>query len=365
MGQVRGFPTASITQPGVAQLGVGVINQLGVVGLVKPANEIWVDDQGDDVKGDGSQGNPWKTLVKAFTFATANPFTTVRLPAGNWSETVGIPPTNTLIVGENTLLRNGSDSSLTWQEVSPTNLAFQNVQLVADITGKNGGDLQLSFLNCAVSGVHTLVGLEVHTLPRGTLPTFVNCSSVRISSSHYTFAEAIVISYDPITATNGSNTGHHIEGGLWTDISYNATDPGSELILQGVVSDTVTADGSAIVRCKCTKVLTSLNTGSGSLAVIEYDQPLSYGLPGLSGNGTFKLSEISIERNESALAGERDVVLALPRLPAGTVIQNVQLSCNLPGTDLTWVSNTDTSLTIHTKPPSSNPAYIISVLVKP
>jgi hypothetical protein len=366
MGSFRGLPQASSSQLGIAQLGEGVVNLAGNIKLIRPALQVWVDFRGDDALGDGSPGNPWRTLGQAYVFATSNPGTTIYLPGGTWSEDIGIPPTGTSLVGHGGVLQSSTAGNLTWTEGSGSSTLcyLENLVVKANISGKNVGNLSLIFKDCSVFGTHTLVGFDVF-IGCNNYPTFVNCPAVRISADSSASPPNLALAYDPVSGTNGSIVGHRVQGEFWGTISYTATDPGSELTLIGLFCNQVNSIGSAVIRCRNSIVLQTLSTDSGGLGLIEYDSPLVGEKPTFAGAGVFKLCEFALHRSESMNAGEHDISIAIPRLPAGTQIQNIFFSTNLNGVDLNLVSNTDTSITVHTKPPASNPAYIISMLVRP
>ena len=371
MGKFRSIPSGTSAQQGLLQVGHGLRSpSAGLVNQVVSSGQLWVDFTGSDGTGDGSQGNPYATLAATFAFIIANPLVTgyeVRLPSGDWQETVGIPPTGTTIVGggiRNTLLSNGVGGNLTWTQVlTPIALEFRNLTIKVDLSGVDLGDLRALFTSCAIVGTFTLVGESGYIGCTG-LPTFVNCQTVTILSPQETVSN-LSFSYDPLTATNGSSTpGLLIQGGQWGIIAYTATDPSAPLKIVGAEVGTLDVGGLAIARCRATRVLTTLNAIAATSA-IEYDLPVSVGSPIFAGFGTFKLVEFLLSKLMAPGSGEVDVLLPIPRQPTAGPIRNVYAQSDLPSTFITYVSNTDTLLTVHVKPLPGNPAYTFTLLCKP
>jgi len=75
------------------------------------ANTWYVSTSGDDVTGDGSIGNPWRTVAYAANTATANSITYIR--AGTYTETAQIVVANSGTVGNPIVFANYPGESIT------------------------------------------------------------------------------------------------------------------------------------------------------------------------------------------------------------------------------------------------------------
>lgn len=373
MGKWVNLPAATTETKGIVSVGNGINNPSpGVIQLVQLTGQLCVDPNGNDTTGDGSQTNPFLTLTKAFAFIVANPLEggyLITLPPFDWEEAIGLPPAGVTLVGTQSTLSGPAGATLTWSEGENSGQrTFVNLNLLANITGANGGDLVLDFTNCSVVGTVTLVGTSTW-VNCGSLPTFVNCQTLSIlgfSSSTFT-PQDLALSFDPIDGgENGDSTpGILIQGGRWNTISYTATDNSAPLVLQGCEVVSVQAANSAIVRCRDSRVLTSL-TASNTTSVIEYDQSQVSQTPSVNGFGSFILAEYLITRTIGILNSPETLVVPIPKLVSGAPAPNLLTASNLPGCSVNYVSNTNSTLTVLVTPPSfPSPSFQITLLLRP
>ena len=373
MAKFRSLPLVSTSVEGLVQAGHGIrVPTSGVLDQAIASSQLWVDPNGNDSSGDGSFGNPFLTLTKAFAYIVANPLSdgyVIFVPPIVWQENVGLPPPQTCIVGSSskgTVLEAVGGGNLTWaQPASQTSeLEFRNLTLNANVNGVSGGSLSTLFRNCIVNGTFTLVGYSDWSTC-DVLPTFVNCQTVYIYACPGNGAN-LSLTYDPFSGTNGPGpVGLLVAGGQWGGITYSATASGVPLEVIGARANTVNAQNSATINCRRTRVLTSL-TATHVSSVIEYDSPLISLAPVFAGLGSFKLVEFFLSKAIALNAGESDVTIAIPPLLSNYPIPNVFGQSNLKGTSITYVSNTINSLTVHVIPGTlPNPAFNISLLVRP
>jgi len=108
-------------------------------------NEIYVDTAGDDANGDGSTGNPYKTLAKAAAVAT--PGTQIILATGSYAGGIyienltGIDSAPIAIIGDGDVIISGSENGLTLTK--PRYVVLDNLIIQGGINGlglDDGGD---------------------------------------------------------------------------------------------------------------------------------------------------------------------------------------------------------------------------------
>jgi hypothetical protein len=376
MAKWRSLPVASTTQQGVVQAGHGIqVPSTGTFAQAVATAQLWVDPNGNDTTGDGSFGNPWLTLSHTFTYIVANPLSNgyiVHLPPGSWEEAVPLPPSGTVLKGSDVAqssLAGVSDVPLVWtQSVGDVRaLTFRDLVLSADITGGNasGSSLALTFQRCSLSTSElTNVG-SVLIDDCNPLPTFTNCGSVTIQNCAG-YAAGLNLAYDPLTATNGSfSPGLLLLGGQWGTVSYTVTESGANLEIIGARAQNVQGTGPATIQCRNTRVLGQLNAGVG--CVIEYDMPSVNNTPTFAGSGSFKMAEYIILKTISPGFTAGPVTVPIPTDAFGGNLTDVIGSSDLPGTIVTYVSNTTTTLTVFVDPgtsPTSSALHLV-LLVKP
>ena len=107
------------------------------------SNNIYVDDTGDDINGDGSLANPYATLTKAAQLAT--PGTRINMAVGNYSEGMiiadlrGTPNAPIAIVGAgNTVIDGGVGQGLRLSK--PAYLVLDGVTITGAANGLNIDD---------------------------------------------------------------------------------------------------------------------------------------------------------------------------------------------------------------------------------
>jgi hypothetical protein len=376
VGKWISLPSATTTTAGIAKIGHGLQNlSPGNVSLVVSTAQLWVDANGNDTTGDGSQGNPFATLTHTFAFIVSNPLANgyqVFLPPTAWQESVGLPPSNTVLIGlGNSSLSGPSSAALTWTEsTNPGVRAFRNLALNANVTGAVTGDLELDFIGCSVDGTFTLVGTSTWVNCE-SFPTFANCQSIDIVGTFGPAAwtpPALSFTYNPEAGTNGSNEpGLVVEGGRWSTVVYNSTDESVPLYLMGCEIESVQTNNVAVIRCRNTRVLTQLYAQDVG-TVIEYDQEQVSQTPSVAGFGSFILADYLIVRAiaGSAFSAPGNLTIPIPKLAGGAPTPSVLFSSNLAGTSAYYVSNTNTTLTIYVVPGTlPNPAFSLFVLLRP
>jgi hypothetical protein len=383
MAKWRALPAATTSQQGLVEAGHGIaVPSPGTFDQVVATGQLWVDPNGNDTTGDGSSGNPFLTLTHTFAYIVAHPLTAgydVYMPPVNWEENVALPPPNTTLVGSDqdaTFLSAVGGSPLSWVQTigQESVLEFRNMGLLASITGGNAGgsSLELLFYHAFVVGTLTLIGSI--TLDGSTFfnSTFVNCGNVVITNpaaGATLAADAnLSFSYDPVSGTNGTFTpGLTLLGGTWNSIAYSATATGAPLEIIGARVQNVTAQDMATIQCRATRVMGQLNAQDPS-ALIEYDMPSVHYTPTFAGSGSFKLAEFAIIKTLPMGFVSGNVTVPIPTSGYGSSqIPDVLGQSNLPGTIITYVSNTSATLTVYvqTNPSPAPSAFQITLLVKP
>jgi hypothetical protein len=370
--KAQALPQATSSQAGVGTQGAGLSRAVaGVFALVPVPFTFWVHPTGSDDAGDGSQGNPYRTLGKAFAVIAAGSSTlgwVVMLPPGVWEENVGLPPPNTTLRGagsDRTLLRGPGAAALTWTESgNPGARALEDLALFANLTGEDGGNLPVRCTRVAPAGTFTNLARLVFD-GCSSLPTLVNQGALLIRNHQTPTPPALSFTYDPVTATNGAGPlGSRVEGGAWGAVLYEATDPGADLELVGVRATSIETRGQGIARVRSSRVVTLLRAQDAS-SQVEYDGPLVDELPAFTGAGVLRPASLLLRHTFLAGFVEGDVTLALPNLGGLVDASAVFTSLNKPGGEVSFVSSTATSLTLHVKPPTGAPAFQLRALVCP
>lgn len=368
MAKMHALPLATAAQQGIAKISKGLqLESDGVVGALRPISEIWVDPLGSDTVGDGAIGNPFQSIARAFSFILAHPLLdgyTIHLPAGSWQEDIGLPPPNTRFVGAGeTRTRLSGVSSLAWLEGlnDAGALFFEDLTLVADISGRNGGNISVAFRNAALVGQLTLIGsLDFDACSGPSFSNLTNCSNVRIRNARTNGSTTLSLTYDPLTGTNGSGAVlNEVDGGSWGVIQYTSTDADVPLLISNAQVAAVQAVGSATINVIGSKVGT-LHADSASCS-IDYD---GFSGPIYGGLGTFSSKELLVKTTVPANFDSGDISIPIPKQSTNS-LKNLFFSSDLPGPSFSYVSSTSTSITVHVLGASSvHPAYELRVLVK-
>jgi len=367
------LPPATGTTPGVVILGEGVPknNPPGVLALRSECGVFHVAEDGDDIAGDGSLTNPFKTLTKAFAVITANPKPggyEVVLPGCPWEENVGIPPPGTRLRGhgQRSYLTNIGGTPLTWQEggTDAGLITLEDLAISANLTGRDGGDFNVDVNHAWVYGSFArLGGVKFDSV--AAYPALSNIHSLEVRNTR-TRGASLQFTYSPSAGGNGLGpTGHLVDGGSWGSIVYNSEDASNELVIVGATMITARADGAAVVRVRASRVTGNLVSNDGG-SLIEYDQMVHRGTPSYLGSGRFSLSEIL--QTESYVPGfiDSNVTVCVPRHPAGTIFDRVFVNFSRAGFGYEYVSNTDSDVVIRIiPPPGPVPAFTATYLIRP
>jgi hypothetical protein len=317
---------------------------------------VYVAVDGSDSTGDGSQTNPYATLARTFTFIRANPLAggyAVMLPGCPWEENVTIPPPGTQLVGQGpgSRLSAPGNTPLTWAEpAAPATggtLRFRDLTLNANVTGRDGGNLNLVFDRCAVVGTLTLLGRVVFNSCTA-YPALVNIAALSITDTQ---AGKVALAWSTLNnvATNGSGPpGHFVDGGDWLTIRYTSDTPAIEALLQCLRATNVIAVNGAVIRVQASRAPTLTSTDPSCL--IEFDRPIQRQLACL-GAGMFRLAEWVCD--ESILAGfvDSQVTVCVPRHEPGTKFDRIFATFSEPGFTYSYVSNTDADIHVRIVPP--------------
>lgn len=373
MGKMQALPLATAAQQGIVKIGAGLrVPVAGTVGVVQPLASLWVDASGSDTEGDGSYGNPFATLAKAFSVIVASPLPsgyTVFLPAGDWQEDIGLPPPGTAIVGHGMLrssLAGAGGATLAWSEGLTNAGAVTVVQLrlVADVTGRDGGDLSLLAFQSSLQGVMSLIGKLVMDGCDGDYANLINCANVSVRNPVSTPSSIFNLTYDPGAGTNGPGAAYNeVSGGLWAGIQYDSMDASVPLYVLGtkVLGGIIAMHNGHVETTGTTAASLSSNDAGSEIA---YDGPVDDASPTFHGFGTFRNAELVVKRTVPMNFGSGDVVVAIPPQAVST-LKNVFVMADVAGIAVNWVSSTNSSITLHVTAPVSHPAYELRILVKP
>lgn len=367
------FPTsASTTAAGIARVGAGIaLPTAGTITDRALRGELYIDTNGSDATGDGAQGNPFRTLAAAYAFIASNPLRdgySVNIPNGDWSETVGLPPPDTRLIGNGTLA-NAMGGANAWTEdpVEDAGLiSIIGLTVVADITGRNGGSIDLFLMESKIVGTLTLMGRVVSIGGTGSF-VLANCSNVSIIDSRADPATCTIsLTYDPTAGSNGSGSVQNLaSGGQWLSIEYDSIDAQVPFIIMGARVTSIVARQDAHVICSGCVVNSCESHDANSR--IDYDGACrSDGtLPTYAGAGSFESAELILKRLVPQDYGPGTLTFAIPRQAGTTSLRNLFFSTDAIGIDVSYVSATANSITVHVQAPTSHPAYNLRVFVKP
>ena len=375
MGKMQALLLATATQQGVLRVGAGLhLPAPGVIDAIPSLSDLWVDSGGDDTNGNGSITSPFATLSHAFAWAVAHPLAsgyTVHLPAGNWQEHVGLPPPNTCLVGEGmlrTVLSDVAGAPLVWTEGvgDPGVRYFNGLWLVADVSGRDGGNIALVAFQCRFQSTLTLLGQLTMDGCDGDYSNLVNCSNVTVSNPRSTPSTSFNLSYDPLAGTNGPGAVYNeIRGGQWGGVQFNSQDPTVILYVLGArVSSGILAYNAANIQAISTS--TPSLTANDAASEVGYDGPVNDVSPTFHGLGTFRNAELVLKKTVPMNYGTGDVTIPVPKQASVLPLKNVFVMVDLQMVDVTWVSSTASSITLHVIPTAAlHPAYELRILVKP
>lgn len=367
------LPPATSTTPGVVTLGGGIPknNPPGVLSLRGECGVLYVAPDGDDVGGDGSQTNPYATLLKAFAYATANPLPggwEVNLPGCTWEEDPPLPPPGTRLRGHGSrsILRGVGGGPIAWAEgaTNAGTLYLEDVHAHLNLVGRNGGDFNLVARHGALTGAIARLGtVKLDSL--GAYPTLGNILSLQVTNTQ-TRGVNLTVSYAPSGGVNGLGApGHLVDGGSWGTITYNSEDNTNELHVIGAEMNVIRAEQQATIRTRASRVVQNvISNDAGTL--VEYDQMIHRMTPGFLGAGRFSLSEFICSETIPANFVDSSFTVCVPKHPIGTVFDRIFVSFERAGYQYEYQSNTDSDIQVRIIPPAPNlPAVEAHFLVRP
>lgn len=340
---------ASPSQTGIVQLGTGVKQAPGLLALAPQAGILFVALSGDDTLGDGSQGNPYRTLTKAFAVMAAAPLAAgyqVHLPRLAWAEDAPLPPDRTVVVGQGGSLA-GASGPLAWTEGGSDAgvIELRDVAIQIQATGRNGGNLNLRFRNCAVSGEIVLAG-TVEFDGCSAYPTLTNVNSLQILNSR-AGAVNLVWATATATASNGNVSSHTIEGGSWGLLSFTSDDVSVACLLLNLQATQIRAANLAQVKLRNSYAPQLVSVDSSSLISADAIEPSTY-----TGIGGFRLPQVAVQGTfpVSNDGSAKQVVLAVPRQP-NRILDRVTAFFPALGYQVRVDSYTETTITLTVQPP--------------
>jgi hypothetical protein len=289
----------------------------------------------------------------------------VFLPSGAWVEDIPLPPPAARIVGQgrSRTTLTGTAGTLAWLEAAASTglRTFEQLTLDADVTGRDGGDLTLEFFDCAVPGTLTLIG-RLLMCRCSSAYTLVNCANVHVTDPIDVSAVNLGLTYVPSAGTNGTGALlSEIDGGTWANIDYDSEDVLVPLHVRSAwVSNSVRALTSASIKLTGSHAAGLIANDVGTS--IEYDGPVGKTAPTLIGAGTFKTAEFLLARDVAENFGTGDIAMAIPK--SAIVPDSTFISASIPGVEASFVSSTDSSVTVHVATTAPHVSYQLRVLVK-
>jgi hypothetical protein len=361
MAKLKFFPLATNSVKGVTSVVSGLKQATaGTIESVRATDTCYVSANGSDSLGDGSETNPLATLSAALTLLGSGlQGKTIYVGPGTFT-LVPLPSPNTFIVGAGreatTLTLPGGG----WTEVVSGVRSFTDLTISGDISGKNGGDLTCNFLRCSIAGTHTLVGSGVYEHV-SAFPAFVN-STPTILNPDLKLSPPLSFSMNSGVATNGSTPAIQVFGGNWGTITL--TDAVGDKPLQiSAIASAVVAQNKASVEVLPNSICSSFSAQDLTSVVLDRT-PYAVG-KSYTGLGKFFWAQVKLKKSMNANSGEQDVTLPIPPLVSFSTL-SVYGQADLADVDISTVSNTSSTVTVHVKPASpTHSAYTFSLLVVP
>lgn len=209
----------------------------------------YIATTGNDTTGDGSSGNPWLTLSKAYTASAASDTIVLKNGTYTWNSYISFnPTTNRTIQGETagSVIIDGSSttvsavalgragvtlsiSNIVWQNggiaaatvfdsngtLTITNCVFKNLYAGGSsnsLFGATSAVVTLSFVNCLFNNIYStasssaLVGMEGHNASYPKSVTLTNCTIYLITGGasllDYIFFSQYAVTYFTPTVKN-------------------------------------------------------------------------------------------------------------------------------------------------------------------
>jgi hypothetical protein len=361
MAKLQFNPLATLVAKGITSIVSGLKNASpGTIESVRATNSCWVAVNGDDTLGDGSISNPFATITRAVTLlGNGTQAKVIFLGPGSFLNST-LPVTNTTFIGcgsSNTILTTVGGG---WSETSgPLHFEFVDLQFSGTFTGKNGGNFEAWFTRCQVDGTFNLVG-DAKFTECALAPTLVLNNSTPTLLQTPGFS-TVTISLNSGAGTNGNVASIEIDGGVWLNITFGSVSNDKPLNVRNAVIAELVTTGLAVASIAVGTTVYSLvaqDAGSQIVDASPYYSSKTY-----SGLGEFVWEQIQLTKTMPANAGETDVTLPMPRRNAATNYKTYAAT-TLNGVDISYVSSTPTTITVHVKPPSpTHASYSFSILV--